>query len=36
MFLLIAVLLMLSYILYNSIIVTWYIQKGVNLVHIVD
>ena len=32
----ITVLLMLSYLLYDSIIVTWYIQKGVNLVYIVD
>ena len=35
-FLLIKVLLMLSYFLYNSIIVTWCIQKGVNLVYMVD
>ena len=27
---------MLSYFLYNSIIVTWCIQKGVNLVYMVD
>ena len=27
---------MLNYFLYNSIIVTWYIQKGVNLVYMVD
>ena len=32
----ITVLLMLSYLLYDSIIVTWYIQKGVNLIYIVD
>ena len=35
-FLLIKILLMLSYFLYNSIIVTWCIQRGVNLVHMVD
>ena len=33
--LLIKVLLMLSYFLYNSIIVTWCIQKSVNLVYMV-
>ena len=27
---------MLSYFLYNSIIITWCIQKGVNLVYMVD
>ena len=27
---------MLNYFLYNSIIVTWCIQKGVNLVYMVD
>ena len=30
------VLLMLSYSLYNSIIVTWCVEKGVNLVYMVD
>ena len=35
-FVLIKVLLMLSWFLYNSIIVTWCIQKGVNLVYMVD
>ena len=32
---LIIVLLMLSFFVYNSIIVTWCIQKGVNLVYMV-
>ena len=27
---------MLSFFLYNSIIITWCIQKGVNLVYMVD
>ena len=35
-FLLIKVLLMLSYFFYNSVILTWCILKGINLIYMVD